>query len=107
MDKTKTMQEIIDYCKHEENYSYYDMKAYAFKNKPDWIDALTDRSFRATIATYLKSAQRMSGKKYRTPLYEAMDNCLSAGAEFYHNKIESEKVDWDDYVEYRSVQKST
>lgn len=73
--------EIIAYCDKTNNYSYYDMKAYAYKNKPEWIEALNTKWIRVSVAEHLKWAKRNKGLKYETPMYVALSNCHEAAVE--------------------------
>ena len=78
----RIIKEIEEYCDNEKNYSYYDMKAYAYTNKPKWIKALNNRNCRTTIRYYLKSKKKDGGFKYKTPAYVAMDNCSQAAMDY-------------------------
>ena len=90
MDYTSILKEIVDYCDKEQNYSYYDMKAYAYENKPEWIDALRYVKFRLFVADFLKSAQRKSGNKYKNSIRDSIEKCSEAADKYYSNLIEAE-----------------
>lgn len=76
------IKEIEDYCNKKQNYSYYDMKAYAYRNKPKWIKALKNKNCRTAISYYLKSKKKDSGYRYKTPSSVAMENCAQASMEY-------------------------
>ena len=76
-NRIEFIEEMIAYAKETGNYSYYDLKAYAIKEHPEWLEVFENRKLRTCIATYLKSAKRKAKAKYPTPLYVALDNLNS------------------------------
>jgi hypothetical protein len=63
MEKTtKLLSEMMDFCKERQNYSYYELKHYAIKNRPDWVEVLNKKNTRSCIAEYLRSARRKCRK---------------------------------------------
>jgi hypothetical protein len=63
MEKTtKLLIEMMDFCKERQNYSYYELKHYAIKNRPDWVEVLNKKRARSCIAEYLRSARRVCKK---------------------------------------------
>ena len=85
------IKEIMDYCKNENNWSYYDMKAYAFLNKPKWIEALRKKNIRTIIALYLRSAKKESGTPYKTSMADSLSNCSEAATKYY----ETVRQNWE------------
>lgn len=90
MDKermTDCFLEIKNYCEETKNYSFYDMKAYVIKNnKEEWVEALKDQYFRATVSEYLKSAKRKKNISYKTDLADAMENYIKVMVETEKDK---------------------
>lgn len=62
MSNIDLVKEIIDHCEKEQNFSYYELEAYIYDNKLDWLIALKDRKSRSVISTYLKSRNRQLRK---------------------------------------------
>lgn len=87
--------EILNYIESINDYSYYDLEAYAYSQKQEWIPAFKDKRIRAVIAECLKSRKRMAEATYRTPLYEALRRSTEAK---YQYAVEYEK-DFLDQIE--------
>ena len=60
----KIIDEIIEYCKLQNNYSYYLMKAYAYdNNKDEWLKIMSKDEYRKDLATFLKTQRyRIEGE---------------------------------------------
>ena len=79
--------EIIDYASETEDYSYYDLYAYAYTDKNEWLPVFQNRQLRTFLSVALKSANH-SRKGKNTPNYaEAMERYLAA-EEAYRKKHE-------------------
>lgn len=64
MDNTSELvKEMIEYCNEKQNYSYYELKDYAIKNRPDWEEVLRKKHPRECIAWYLRDAIRKCRKE--------------------------------------------
>ena len=57
LDIPKLVKEMIDYCKERENYSYYELAAYAKRHRRDWDAVLRKKNPRQFIAYYLRDAR--------------------------------------------------
>ncbi|MCD8327241.1 MAG: hypothetical protein LUC90_11370 [Lachnospiraceae bacterium] len=85
-DRVKIYCEIRAYCDKEANYSYYDMKEYALRNKPEWVDFLKNRNNARFIAETLKSAKRSRGIKYKDSFCDAYDRYMDTLMEIENNE---------------------
>lgn len=77
------LSEIIDYIREEDTISYYDVEAYAYREKPEWIPVFRDRKTRFILSECLKGKTRSENRKYDTTLYDALMNNLDAKIEYY------------------------
>jgi hypothetical protein len=57
-DIATIVEEIIEYCNKEQNYSYLELREYAIKNKLDWSWALSNKNARMAISEYLKGKRK-------------------------------------------------
>ncbi len=81
-------KEIIDYASEKRNFSYYDLYAYAYTDKNEWLPVFQNRQMRAFLSAYLKSANRSRKENHSPNLAEAMDRFLAA-EEAYRKKNQS------------------
>ncbi len=89
-DNRKISFEILQYAKETKNYSFYELKAYAYDNRPDWVPLFEDKKFRECLSAYCKSARYSKHIKVR-PVYEAMEICLNAEERYYKNHPERDE----------------
>lgn len=75
-DVANTLIEIVHYCEANKIISYYDTKAYAYREKPEWIPVFTCKQSRICLAEYLRSMKRKYKLKYDKPAFNAMSECL-------------------------------
>ena len=97
-DFTNCVEEIlayIDECSKnpDYDYSYYDLKAYAALNKPDWYHNLMyNKNVRILVASYLKDAKRKADVSYKKTFAQSVLDCLDAqiqrGKEIEKKQIE-------------------
>lgn len=79
---SELVKEMIEYCNDKQNYSYYELKDYAIKNRPDWEEVLRKKHPRECIALYLHSAIRKcrsEGIHHRT-LIESIEHICKTNA---------------------------
>ncbi len=74
---------LTEICKKASdfNYSYYDTEAYAYRERPEWIECFRNRNTRTFISAYLQSAKREADVSYRDSRLDAMIRALAAKAE--------------------------
>jgi len=79
--------EILKYAKETRNYSFYELKAYAYDKRPDWLPMFEDKKFRECLSAYCKSARYSKHIKVRST-YEAMKICLDAEERYYKKHLD-------------------
>ena len=57
-EAVRCVAEMVEYCREFQNYSYYELKQYAFDNRSDWYAVLCKKNYRMTISEYLKSCRQ-------------------------------------------------
>ena len=69
------VKEMVEFCDETQNYSYYELKDYAIKNRPDWVEVLNKKGPRTCIAEYLRSARCVCKKQgiYQPTLIESIE----------------------------------
>lgn len=83
MDNSIVMKEIIDFCDENDIDSYYELSTYAYKHEcEEWIKLLKRKNTRSVIRSYLKSKHRKNGTKYEKSKSKAMEENVSAQAEY-------------------------
>ena len=87
-DYAKLLLEIIDYAREKDTISYYDIEAYAYREKPEWIPVFKNRKTRRMLSEYLKGIKRRENRKYDTTLYDALMSNLDAKIEYYEQHDE-------------------
>ena len=71
-------EEITNYALETMNFSYYDLYAYAYTDKNEWLPVFQNRQLRGFLSAYLKSANRIKKGNHTPNLAEAMDRFLAA-----------------------------
>lgn len=92
----QTLKDILDYVESTGNYSYYDLKAYVYKEKTEWIPLLEKKTTRSLIAEYLRSGKKDSGKPYKTSMAKAARSAVEAAAEYGKKKYKEEIARYED-----------
>ena len=85
----KTMLEIMKYVDNSKQYSFYELKAYMLKNRPEWEPVFNDKRTRAALATYLKSKRKSNDVKVKA-MFESYDILLKTEEELLQKKEQNE-----------------
>lgn len=85
---TEISKEILDYSHTMPDCSYYDLKAYAYRERPEWVPAFEDRKTQRFLGLYLKSKKHSTKTPYIHTTAQAMENAVDAAAEYYHKKAD-------------------
>jgi hypothetical protein len=80
--------DILDYAEKTKNFSFYELKAYAFDHKNEWIEFFENKKNLPALSACLKSKKHRLNTKVR-PTYEAMEICLAAEQRYYKKHPES------------------
>lgn len=69
------VDEILEYCEKEQNYSYVEMREYARINNLDWCSAFRRKNSGLFLSEYFKGARRELREKgiHQPTLRESMD----------------------------------
>ena len=66
--------------------SYYDLKAFAYREHHEWIPVFENKKTRLTLSVYLKSKKHATNTVYKSTTVEAMRNATKAEIEYYSQK---------------------
>ena len=86
--ETELFDEIISYIIDNEINSYYELKIYAYRNRPDWIPIFRKRNDQRIFTMLTRECKRSRNKKYARPRREVMEDLAKAEAEFLHKIYE-------------------
>ena len=75
------------YTKETENYSFYDLEAYVYKNRPDDIRFFKRSKYKGIISGCLKGLKREAGATYKTSRIDAMMNSSKAYHEYTNDQL--------------------
>ena len=75
---SRYFREIVNYAKETANYSYYDLYAYAYTDKNEWLPIFQNKKTRYCLNNYLKSAKHSTHTKYKSTMEESMEHCVAA-----------------------------
>ena len=84
---TDLFAEITDYADKNNQFSYYELKAYMITDKPEWEAAFNDKQTRAALSEYLKSARKHTKAKTNT-----MMDSLAILRQAYNKRDENKKL---------------
>ena len=74
------------YTKETGNYSFYDLEAYVYTNRPDDIRFFKRSKYKGITSGCLKGLKKEAGAKYKSSRIDAMMNSSKA----YHNHIKDQ-----------------
>lgn len=67
LERSKLLDEIVEYVYHNHIESLRELKIYAVKNRPDWFEAMRPRSARYMLHEFIASCRRCKWEPVRNP----------------------------------------
>jgi len=78
------LEKVLEYIKNHPGISYYELKAYAFReDKHEWIDMMKDRDLAKMLSDECKSIKREHHISYNLKQHDAMQLCFDEEIEYY------------------------
>ena len=90
IDLRSMIMEIQEYSSTMPDCPFYDLKAYAYRERPEWIPAFEDKDSRRFLSLYLKSKKHSMKTPYIHTTAQAMENALEAEIAYYRQKPKSD-----------------
>lgn len=84
------LKEVMDYANKNDQYSYYELKAYMVEHKPEWREVFEDKDTRLCLSTYLKSARKAKRIKVK-PMFKSVQILHEAQQRTWNKARESQE----------------
>ena len=95
-EKDYYLLEMMRFIEENGITSYYDLRAYAYNNNPEWISMFRDKSIRQILRSKLhKTSQSISAPVSRSK-QDAMHALNEAKSRYFALKEAEERKKWDD-----------